>query len=320
MRPKISVIVPVFNSSIYLPKCLNSVLSQTYNNWEVIALDDGSIDDSFSILQKYSEIDKRIISATKQNEGPGLTRNKALDMASGDIVIFLDSDDYLDPFCFELIIDRAVNHNEEVVFIDATQETPEGKKICIERMSKFKQWEKNDILKAQMTGYMPWGGWRKAAKRSIIEEHKLRYSEMPVGEEAIFSFDLIRFSKKIGFIDKSLYHYVNHPGSQSKTPNATWQTTLDKMKNHLNSNNLAIEFKDGLNGLAFSVLISWLLRNAKSMSSRQCFSEFKCKVATYRKDFGFEFNPAYMRKELRMLLPFVKKGFLWPIVVAAKYY
>ena len=73
---KFSVIIPVFNAEKYLSKCLESIINQTYDNWEVIALDDGSQDNSFSIMKKYSRLNGKIKVATKSNEGPGLTRNR----------------------------------------------------------------------------------------------------------------------------------------------------------------------------------------------------------------------------------------------------
>ena len=88
---KFSVIIPVFNAEKYLSKCLESIINQTYDNWEVIALDDGSQDNSFSIMKKYSRLNGKIKVATKSNEGPGLTRNRALEMATGDYIVYVDA-------------------------------------------------------------------------------------------------------------------------------------------------------------------------------------------------------------------------------------
>ena len=82
---KVSVIIPVFNAEQYLRKCLDSVLAQTYDNWEAIAIDDGSSDASYVILMEYANKDSRFIVDTKNNEGPGITRNCAMDRASGDM-------------------------------------------------------------------------------------------------------------------------------------------------------------------------------------------------------------------------------------------
>lgn len=193
---KISVIIPVYNAGKYLEKCLNSVVAQTYSLWEIIAINDGSRDNSWEILCQYAEKDKRIKIDTKENEGPGQTRNRALDKASGDIIVFLDADDYIEPNYFELLVKIIIEENADVVFIDVIQESPDGKVIKHEKMSNFSKRSKKTILGCQMTGYMPWGGWRKAVLRSLIDEQHLRYTDRPAGEEAIYSFELLRHSRK----------------------------------------------------------------------------------------------------------------------------
>lgn len=315
---KISVIMPIYNAEKYLNKCIQSVIDQTYTNWELIAIDDGSKDSSFFILSEFAVKDSRIKGETKKNEGPGVTRNRALDKATGDYVVFLDADDYIEPDYFKLLKERVEIENADVVFIDVFQETPDGRLIKYEKMSSFKSDCRKDMIGCQMTGYMPWGGWRKAASRSLIEKHHLRYTAQAVGEEAIFSFELLRHAKKISFIEKNLYHYINHSGSQSKTKNSTWETTLEKMKEHLEKEGIREEYDDCLNAFAFTVLISWLLRNSKKMSIHRCLSFFKGKVKEFETVYGWEIESRYMRKEVRILKPVVKMKILLPVVIAAK--
>ena len=194
---RISVLIPVYNAAEYLARCLDSIIAQTYSDWEVIAVDDGSKDNSYQILQQYAEKDNRIIAVTKENEGPGLTRNYALELAQGEYIVFVDADDYIEPVYFEEL-EKCVHENgADVVFIDVIQERPDGSVICEEKMSAFAEYSKKDLISYQMCGTMPWGGVRKAARKSLIEEYNIRYTKDPVGEEAAYSFKLLFYAKKI---------------------------------------------------------------------------------------------------------------------------
>ncbi len=94
MQPKISIIIPVYNTEKYLHECLNSVVSQTIKDIEIICIDDGSTDNSYQILQEYAEKDSRFVILQQENKGAGAARNKGIEIAKGEFVAFLDSDDY----------------------------------------------------------------------------------------------------------------------------------------------------------------------------------------------------------------------------------
>lgn len=101
MEEKISIIIPIYNSERYIGKCIESVLQQTYKNIELILIDDGSEDNSFSICQKFKKKDKRIICRQCKNGGPSKARNIGLNIATGEYIGFLDSDDYIEVDMFE---------------------------------------------------------------------------------------------------------------------------------------------------------------------------------------------------------------------------
>ena len=317
---KISVIIPVYNAEKYLRKCLDSVCNQTYMDWEVIAVDDGSLDNSYEILQEYAAKDSRFIIETKKNEGPGLTRNRALDEATGDYIVFLDSDDYIDKNYFELLARKYNETKAEVIFIDVLQEDINGKILRYEKMSNFKDLNRKDMIGCQMTGYMPWGGVRKAASRDLVEREQLRYSEDTVGEEAIFSFELLRNANNAVFIEKPLYHYVNHPGSQSKNPNGTWEVTLKKMEEHLKAKGIMEEYRDALASFAFVVLILWLLRFAKQNSLLETFELFDLKINKFKQYFNDIQITRYTRKEIAIVYKLLQYRLTLIIVLAAKVY
>ena len=101
----------------------------------------------------------------------------------------------------------------DVVFIDVIQETPDGRVIKHERMSDFSNADRKTLIGCQMTGYLPWGGWRKAALVSLVKNNNLVYGSSAGGEEAIYSFELLRRAEKIRFIKEDLYHYINRPST-----------------------------------------------------------------------------------------------------------
>ena len=110
----VSIIVPVYNTEKYLPRCLNSLIAQTYKNIEIICINDGSTDNSQKILAAFASADKRICVITQHNAGQGAARNKGLGLAGGEYVVFVDSDDVLHPQALELTIYLLQQENANV--------------------------------------------------------------------------------------------------------------------------------------------------------------------------------------------------------------
>lgn len=316
---RISVLIPVYNAAEYLTRCLDSILAQTYSDWEVIAVDDGSKDNSYQILQEYAVKDQRITAFTKENEGPGLTRNFAMEKASGDYIVFVDSDDYIEPTYFEELEKCVREKGSDVVFIDVIQERPDGSIICEEKMSAFAEYSKKDLISYQMCGTMPWGGVRKAAKRSLIEDHNIRYTKDPVGEEAAYSFKLLFYAKTISFIPIKLYHYINYPISQSKAGGEDpWGSVVVKIKQQLVDCEAINEYKTALNAFAFSALIVWVLRYATKHAIGDTVKAFKERRKVFDTEYGWDIAEQYLRKEARILLPLVRYNMLFPVALGAK--
>ncbi len=113
--PAISILVTIFNTEAYLPQCLNSVKNQTFTDFEVICIDDGSKDGSLAILNKYAEVDPRFKVYHQENQGVGYTKNRALSLASGKYVFFLDSDDFIDLDTLQVTYKRAESTEAQIV-------------------------------------------------------------------------------------------------------------------------------------------------------------------------------------------------------------
>lgn len=150
----ISVIIPVYNAERFVGKCIESVKAQSYTDWQLILVDDGSKDRSLEVCQHYADQDSRILVIHQENAGPGIARNMGIASAKGDYVVFIDSDDYIEPEYFRLLS----QHDEDVVFIDVNDVNESGQVVRKEWMSTYKHFSKDSFLRCQMTGNIPWGG------------------------------------------------------------------------------------------------------------------------------------------------------------------
>lgn len=116
--PSVSIIVPVYNVAPYLQKCLDSILRQTYTNLEILVIDDGSTDESSSICDEYAELDNRVVVVHKENGGLSDARNYGLDIATGDFIGFVDSDDWIESDMFEYLLDGCIGYNSDISYCE----------------------------------------------------------------------------------------------------------------------------------------------------------------------------------------------------------
>lgn len=316
---KFSIIVPVYNTSKYLNKCIGSIIGQTYENWELIIIDDGSTDDSANIIDKYSKADSRIIPVYHDNQGPGKTRNLGISTATGDYVIFVDSDDYIENDYLELLNEKAKFY--DVVFIDVNQVTEEGRLLKKEYISKYKHYTKEEFLCAQMTGRIPWGGVRKTANLEFIKKHNILYSDDCVGEEALYSFKLVYFANNIGFIDKKpLYYYVNRLNSQSKKPiEDPLKEVYLKIADFVRNKGVYSRFASTLNAFNITSAIISIDRLNNFYSKKTYRQKLKQKVQDYSRlyDCNYGINYKSMSVKALIFVPCFKLQIYWPITLAS---
>ena len=216
-NPLISVIVPVFGVEAYLPKCLDSIIHQSYTNLDIILVDDGSTDRCPQICDDYANKDSRIRTIHKENGGLSSARNAGLDVANGDFIAFADSDDWLELDMYEQMITVAVEHQADLVTCDVkrwmfgrnsyhTISANTGKRTII---------EDNDELFSHLLESNPtitFEVWNKLFRRSIIGDTRFKVGQCY--EDVYFDRKvLIRVGKCVS-IDKALYNYlVGRPGS-----------------------------------------------------------------------------------------------------------
>lgn len=210
-----SIMIPVYNVEKYLEECINSVLRQTYTNYEVILIDDGSTDSSGRICDIFAS-DKRIKVVHKKNEGLLLTRRRALDIAQGDYCVFLDSDDYLDVNALQIIDDRIIQHDcdlliiNKAIFHDENPEKIEYSRAVFHDGSIFegstkKQFYREFLISGEMNSIFIKIGKIGLFRNDPFDYESHRY--ISLGEDRLQSFYPISEAKRIAYCSECLYYY-----------------------------------------------------------------------------------------------------------------
>lgn len=215
IRPKISVIIPVYNVEQYITACIESVIDQTYRDWELILIDDGSLDNSGSICDILALRDKRINVVHKVNEGVSATRNLGLKMATGDYITFIDGDDYIERDFFENAIRFVLKYNADVYISGAVEEFWKSDAIIKKNIYTNKYPQKTYTGKALLEANrhdFPTicisSPWCKLYKRVYTEDSKAVFPmEMNRGEDAWFNLMIIENCDSFVFDSGVYYHY-----------------------------------------------------------------------------------------------------------------
>lgn len=217
----VSIIVPVYNVELFLKKCVNSILNQTFSNIEVILVDDGSTDSSKNICKQFQQIDSRIRVITKINGGLSDARNAGLDVATGDYIIFVDSDDYVNEnFVMKLVksleknsaeiaicgfnVVKATNNYEET--LDSTAGVFSGRELLSKIMG--------------VRGYRYVVAWNKIYKRSLFQY--IRFDKGKVFEDEYICSRLLFNVSRVCVVNQPLYNYVQRESSITKS-DLSWE-------------------------------------------------------------------------------------------------
>lgn len=265
---KISVIIPVYNVSLFLRECLDSIVNQTLKEFEVICINDGSTDNSLEILNEYASKDNRFIIISQENQGQGIARNKGINLASGEYIVFVDPDDFIETNALEIIYDKFKQTNVDVIQFDYETCKENGRfnkqeifnkqvKRCFNYSIKDNEiynWRK--IPKKNLQD-MWMAIWNKAYKTDFIKNNNIKLAPNKHGEDHIFSISANLLANKILYLNKSLYHYRNRLGSAvNKTSNDNFCMfeNIDLVRNFLTKYNLLDEYKSSLDDYILTVL------------------------------------------------------------------
>ena len=208
----ISVIVPIYNVEKYLEKCINSIMNQTYRDLEIILINDGSTDSSGQICDKYKKIDERIKVVHKENKGVSSARNRGLDIAKGDYIGFVDSDDYIHPNMYEILYNNLINNDCDISMCNYVKGVQEGYKFNniknnIELLDNLEQMRcfYNDKLGQILGCYL------KLYKKELFND--LRFDENRIFEDWLIAHQIHSKCDKMVYIPNILYFYRQREGS-----------------------------------------------------------------------------------------------------------
>lgn len=211
--PTVSVVIPVYNAVDYLDDCLSSIAIQSFRNIEVICVDDGSTDNSPNILKRYAEEDHRFLTITQENRGVSAARNRALDKARGDLIIFVDSDDMLAPGGIQVMYDAWDKSGSEIVCGgDVQRDLIRG--ITKERYLESGCYHGPENLQLVMTHAVPWVPWAKLIPRRLFEKNKIRFPEQQHhGEDYLVISRVFDAAERVRLIPDIVYERTHHMGS-----------------------------------------------------------------------------------------------------------
>lgn len=223
---KISVIIPIYNASKYLCRCLDSVINQSYQNLEIICINDGSTDNSGEILNSYSKKDERLIIINNKNEGVSKTRNCGIKKATGKYITFVDADDYIEKDEIELMYNAIVSNKVDVVRINYVVNYTNSVKKDYGDLREFSNRKLNrkeirtGFLDKLLDGSIPCFVYLLLIDKNILMKTKKFPIDIHMMEDVVFYIDLMLSINSLYVLDKPLYNiYFNEDGATNSPKN-----------------------------------------------------------------------------------------------------
>ena len=219
MDELISIIVPVYNLESYLERSIGSILHQTYGNLEVIAVDDGSSDYSYSVLTRISSEDARLRILHQENQGVTQARIAGLSVAKGEWIGFVDGDDEVEPEMFDRLLQNAKTYNADISHCGYQMVFP-NRVDYYYNSGRFLKQSSQEATKDLLTGTFEPGLWNKIFRKSLLMNmirDNLMDQTIKINEDLLMNYYLFRMAKQIVYEDFCPYHYVVREGSAAKS-------------------------------------------------------------------------------------------------------
>lgn len=311
MNCLVSIIVPVYNVEKYLEKCLESLISQTWKNLQIIVVNDGSTDSSAEIISEYIKKDRRIEAYEKENGGLSDARNFGLQYVKGQYVEFVDSDDYLEVTAIEQLVTTAVNTNADIIESAYYQDFGNYKKL-------------KTISHHMENGYLAFGctsACNKLYSVSLLINSKVSFLKGIIYEDVNFNAKLTPFVKNKAFVDIPLYNYVQRAGSICHNYDMKikeMHNSLGNIKTFYESNGFFETYKEGLEYLFIKELYGSSFVRARHIKDKQ----LRKKVLKDNREFLEQNFPHYTRNlylrnlsKLNLLLNLLKFRFIYSLFI-----
>jgi len=234
MGIKVSVIVPIYNTEQYLQKCINSILNQSFKDFEMILVNDGSTDRSVEIIEKYKTESSNIVVINKENAGLGQARNSALEICNGDYIAFVDSDDCIELDMLKLMYSKSLEQDLDILicnykFVDVNGVRIRDDNVILNDNEIIDNIE--CIKRFLVTNTIEGFACNKLFKKELFHNYNIRYPKAMKYEDIPTTMSLLSKANRIGFIDKELYNYLLRENSITSTK--TIENTKDYINAHL---------------------------------------------------------------------------------------
>ncbi len=220
--PSVSIIVPIYNVEKYLNRCVDSLLGQSLNNIEIILVDDGSTDESGKIADKYLELDSRVKVIHKENGGLSSARNAGMDIATGEYVGFVDSDDWVRNDMYEKLYTSAVKYQSDMVMTGFYREYESGTVVENPLILSDKYYENEEVIDKIL---IPMIGadsnarddieidmcvWRNIYRSDLLKENNIQFisERLYISEDIVFHLEVFRYVKSVSVVKDFLYYYT----------------------------------------------------------------------------------------------------------------
>ena len=223
MKPKISVIIPVFNDEEYIGRCLKSLINQSLKEIEIICINDGSNDNSLEIIEGYKNKDDRIQIISQNNQGAGISRNNGMKFAKGEYISFVDADDWLESDSFEKLYANAIANDSEMVLFNSIEHgingstreriyMPADESVDYNNFVFDYNYEKKLVMNKMFVI------WSKIYKTSFLKENNLEFYNHKIFNDVQFHIESMLLAKRISYLPEILYHYnrANENSLQTK--------------------------------------------------------------------------------------------------------
>lgn len=272
--PKVSVIVPVYNTEEYLEKCLNSLVGQTLEDIEIIVVNDGSPDNSYLIIEKFVKLyPNKIIYINKPNGGMGDARNFGIKRATGEYIGFVDSDDYVEKEMFEELYDKAKTEKFDIVVSDAYMVYPDNKeKQEVGSSVEQDTFDKLEIKKIMIKIYP--SPWNKIYKRELFDS--IEFKKGIWFEDTEILLRLIPEINSIGVLKKPYYNYLQRQNSITYTFNKKLYDLIDNMDGvieYYKNKGIYEEYKDELEYLYVRYAFATFMKRLAKSKNKTLYKE-----------------------------------------------
>lgn len=232
MKVIISVIVPIYMAEKSIERCINSIINQTFTNFELILVNDGSPDNSKEICEKYAIRDKRIKIINKKNEGVSIARNTGLNKSEGEYILFVDSDDFIEKDMLEHLYNNIITFNAQVSICKANIYKDDILTTVNNNEKKINVYKNEEIMKEFiLKNTFLFAVWNKLYKASLFDENNIRFSEsIRYGEDAILNHYILSKCKVVVWSNQAKYNYFINSNSTVTTVNEKRLDILIGMK------------------------------------------------------------------------------------------